>query len=44
MVDSVMLLVALLAFAALVVGWMILPDASQAVADSQAGWPAATSP
>lgn len=33
MIDTVMLLVALMAFAALVVGWMILPDASQTVAE-----------
>ncbi|HLH24649.1 MAG TPA: hypothetical protein VK066_19180 [Chloroflexota bacterium] len=30
MADVMMLLVALVAFAALVIGWMVLPDASQA--------------
>ena len=34
MIDTVMLLVALVAFAALVVGWMLLPDASREVADA----------
>ncbi len=29
MIDTMMLLVALLAFATLVVGWMVLPDAPQ---------------
>jgi hypothetical protein len=33
MIDNVMLLVALVAFAVLVVGWMILPDASGEVAE-----------
>ena len=33
MIDNVMLLVALVAFAALVLGWMILPDASSEVAE-----------
>jgi hypothetical protein len=34
MIDTVMLLVALLAFASLVVGWMVLPDAPEQRADA----------
>ena len=34
MVDNVMLLVALVAFAALVVGWMFLPDAPRQSAEA----------
>ena len=34
MIDNVMLLVALVAFAALVVGWMILPDGPRQTAET----------
>ena len=34
MIDNVMLLVALVAFAVLVVGWMILPDAPRQSAEA----------
>ena len=34
MIDTVMLLVALMAFAVLVVGWMVLPDAPRQGAEA----------
>ena len=41
MIETVMLVVALVAFAVLVVGWMLLPDASVAEQASELSMPAA---